>query len=225
MKNAAKMGLAVAALMSAASAQAYVNGDLYVGFAGGGNGAQGASDYIYDLGHYTALYDGQTWNVGSGRNTQFGVVGSFSSGPSVQHIFATSSDAAESGWDPSYTFGSVDPDVRTIAGGLSVGNFRTTSASDGTGWTAQTIATAPGVTWWNDSGLNPNVSTLATAYLFDNLDNGNNGTASAVTLLGTLSYDSGSGTMLYTVPEPSGIALFGGMGALLLAFRRRFARS
>src|SRR5689334_15689601 len=77
--------LSGACLMIAASVQAqnYVNGDLLVGFSGGGN------DFIYDLGQFSSLHVGETWSLGPGLGTKFGVVGAQATG---KHIYATSAD-------------------------------------------------------------------------------------------------------------------------------------
>ena len=83
--------LAASAIALAASAQAqYVNGDLLVGFTGG------SQDFIYDLGQFSTLTLGKTWNIGPARGTEFGIVGALNSG---SHIFATSSDSAENGYN------------------------------------------------------------------------------------------------------------------------------
>ena len=90
MKKTSKYALlAAAALSVAASAQAYVNGDLLVGFTGD------TSDFIYDLGNVSLLSQSGSWTIGSGLGTEFGVVGSLNTG---QHIFATSFDSAENGF-------------------------------------------------------------------------------------------------------------------------------
>lgn len=123
--------IAASALALAASAQAqYVNGDLLVGFTGA------SQDFIYDLGQLSTLTLGQTWDIGPGLGTQFGVVGALNSG---SHIFATSSDSAENGYSYYTAFFNQDrADISTLAGSLVAGQSRTTSPTDPTGWTIET---------------------------------------------------------------------------------------
>jgi hypothetical protein len=212
MKDITKAMLsAVAALGVAASAQAqYVIGDLLVGFTGGAN------DFIYDLGPYTSLTLGETWSVGASRGSQFGVIGAQSTG---SHIYATSFDPAENAFDPTGLFANARANITTIAGGLTVGLSRATTPADTTGWTYQTAQPAgtPGNTFQNNF-LDPNVSIGATAYFYDNANNG------TVTPLSVFTYDSGSGVLSYTaVPEPISL-MFASMGLLAVALGRRLVR-
>jgi hypothetical protein len=214
MKDLSKIVLsAVAALGVAASAHAqYVNGDLLVGFTGG------TSDFIYDLGSYSSLALGQSWNLGANLGTQFGVVGAQNLG---KHIYATSSDSAEGSFYPGAFFNQARANVTTIAGGLTAGNSRTPDPSDTTSWTYQTAQAAgtPGNTFQNNF-FNPNTLTGTAAYFFDN--DTINGT---VTPENMFTYNSGSGMLTYqVVPEPSTFALLGVMGMAGVTVRRRLAR-
>jgi hypothetical protein len=215
MRKTPKYALLLAsALAVAASAQAqYVNGDLLVGFTGG------SQDFIYDLGQASSLTLGRTWNVGANLGTQFGVLGAQSI-LTDKHIYATSFDSVnENGFSPANLFFNARADITTIAGGLTVGNSRTTTPTDQTGWTYQTAQAAgtPGNTFQNDY-FNPNVNVSAMAYLYDNLNSG------TVTAAGFFSYNSSSGQLAYgvtAVPEPTAFSLLGGMGLLALAVRRK----
>lgn len=192
----------------------YANGDLIIGFDGG------SSDFLYDLGQYSSLSQGETWNLGVSLGTRFGVVGGQSSG---SHVYATSSDSAENAFDPTgltRATGSVYANITTIAGGLTIGGFRTTSPTDSTGWTMQTdqAAGTPGNYFFNNF-FNPNVPVGEKAYLFDNLNTGN------VIPDSFFGYDSSSGILTFgtpsSVPEPSTVGIFATAGVLFMAVRRR----
>ncbi len=206
--------LAASALAGAASAQAgYVNGDLIVGFTGG------ASDFLYDLGPRSALYQGKTWNVGANLGTQFGVVGSTKYGT---HVYATSYDSRnENGYDPTGNTGNAWADMGTFASTLTVGSSRTTTPTDQTGWTYNTAQPSgtPGSTFQNDF-FNPNVASSSAAYLYDNLGDGTvtGGGGSLFT------YDATAGSLTY-IPEPTACSLFAGFGLLSLAVRRQLAKA
>lgn len=222
MKNTTKFALLMAsALAAAAPAQAqqqYSNGDLLAGFAGG------SQDFIYDLGPVSSLTLGQTWNIGPNLGTQFGVVGALLQGANG-FIYATSSASDENGLDPSNLYGPARNNVATLAGGtsaLTLGGSRTTVVGDTTGWTYQTITVQPGNTFQNNLD-NPNVDVSATAYFFQNNNNG------TVTPDSFFSYDSASGQLAFgaaAVPEPSTLSLLGGFSLLALALRhQRLSRS
>jgi hypothetical protein len=214
MRKTPKYALLLAsALAVAASAQAqYVNGDLLVGFTGG------SQDFIYDLGQASSLTLGRTWNLGANLGTQFGVLGALNSG---SYIFATSADSAENGYNYSTAFFNQDrADISSIAGSLTLGQSRTTAPTDTTGWTMETAQAAgtPGNYLFNHM-FNPNVSVDSTAYFFAN--------GSTVTPDSFFSYNSFSGQLAFgtaAVPEPTTVSLMGGLGLLLLAFRRRFVK-
>jgi len=213
MKRTSKYALlAASALAVAASAQAqYVNGDLLLGFKGG------ASDFIYDLGQASTLYQGKTWTVGASLGTQFGVVGSLNSG---RHLYSTSFDSAnENAFSPTGLFLNARSHFATLAQGITLNGSRTTTSADTTGWSVQTDPIAAGNTLRND-WYDPNVTAAATAYLWDNTDVGGK------TLAGSFSYDSAGGGLTYSlVPEPSTFSLVGSMGLLAFAVRRKFAKA
>jgi len=214
MNNLRKMMLsAAAALGVAVPAQAqYVNGDLLAGFTGG------SSDFILDLGQYSTLTLGQTWNVGANLGTEFGVVGALNFG---QVIFATSSDSAENSFNPQGLFTSARANVATLAqGSLTVGLSATLAPSLTYSWTYQTAqpAGSPGNTFENNF-FNPNVSVGSTAYFFGNANNGTMAPENSFT------YNSVSGELSYqAVPEPGTVSLLAVMGLLGFAVRLRLVR-
>lgn len=205
---------AAAALGVAVSAQAqYVNGDLLLGFTGG------TSDFILDLGPYSSLTVGQTWNVGANQGTQFGVVGALNLG---QIIYATSSDSAEGSFNPQGLFTATRADVATLAqGSLTVGGSVALIPSLTYSWTYQTDRPAgtPGKSFENDF-FNPNVNVGSPAYFFKNANGG------SVTAADAFSYNSGSGVLSYqaVVPEPGTLSLLAVMGLAGLAVRRGLVR-
>jgi hypothetical protein len=211
-KYALLMASALAAAVSAQAAQ-YNNGDLLAGFGGG------TLDFIFDLGPVTSLSQGQTWNVGANQGTQFGVVGALLQGTSG-FIYATSPANDQNGLDPSNLYGAARNNVATLAGGttaLTLGGSRTTDPSNTTGWTYQTITFQPGNTFQNNF-VNPNVDVSATAYFFQN---NNNGTVTADSFF---TYNSTSGVLIFgAVPEPTTLTLglLGGGSLLALALRRQ----
>ena len=132
-----------------------------------------------------------------------------------------SSDSAENGYNYSTAFYNQDrANISTIAGSLTLaGQSRTTTPLDTTGWTMQT-AQAPGTpgNYLFNHMFNPNVSAGATAYFFDNTGVG------AATPDSFFSYNSTSGQLGFgvsEVPEPATVSLLGGLGLLVLAFRRQ----
>jgi hypothetical protein len=215
MNNTRKVALsAVAAWGLAVSAHAgYVNGDLLAGFTGG----IGTPDFILDLGPFSSLTVGETWNVGANLGTQFGVVGALNLG---QLVFATSSSSTENSFNPTGLFTAARAGVATLAqGSLTVGTSATLSPSLTYSWAYQTAQAAgtPGNTFENNF-FNPNVSVGATAYFFGNA---NNGTVAAEDVF---TYNSAAGTLSYQlVPEPGTVSLLALFSVLGLVVRRRLA--
>jgi len=213
MKTKLKMALlsgACLAMAASAQAQNYVNGDLLVGFTGGG------TDFIYDLGQFSSLSVGQTWNIGSGLGAKFGVVGAQSTG---KHIYATSFDSTENSFDPTALYNTASANIRTISGqptALTIGTSRTPGPGDTTSWTYQTAQPpgTPGNTFENNF-FDPNVNVGSPAYFFDNPNTGGVTSQNA-----WFTYDSANGVLSY-VPEPTAGCLLGGGSLLILGLRRQ----
>jgi hypothetical protein len=220
MNNTIKTGLALAsALAAVVSAQAgqYVNGDLLVGFDGG------SSDYIFNLGSVSSLYQGETWTVGSSLGNNFGVIGSLSSAAG-KFTSTTSYDSAlnESGLNSANTWASALTGIKTLAGGTSAitaGQSRTVVSSDQTSWTFITdqAAGSPGSTLFFNTIGNPNVPTSGTAYFWELSNDG------TITGKSYFTYDSASGVLTYgvaIVPEPTSLGLLGVAGLVVIARRK-----
>lgn len=214
MKHIISMALTTALVMAAAGLQAqqYLNGDLLVGFSGG------SSDFIFNLGQSAQLTLGQTWNVGAARGTRFGVVGAYvSSG--MGSIFATSPLSDEGGFDPTGAYAAARTGVATLAGtpqAITLGQSRTLSLTDPTGWTYQTDQPVLGSAHtFQTSFFDPNVNIGSTAYFFENR---NDGTVEARSFF---TYDVTSGLLAYGVPEPSSLALFISSGVVAWGWRRQ----
>jgi hypothetical protein len=210
---------AAAALGVVVSAQAqYASGDLLVGFTsspGAGN------DYILDIGPLSGLALGQQWTIPSSVGasaTEFGVVGTLNLGSLV---FATSSDSAESGFNPTGLFGYARVGVTTIAannGLTGAGTSATPAQSLTYSWTSETdlAAGSGGTTTFENAFFNPNVSVNSPAFFFQNANSG------TVTAENMFTYNSASGQLTYqVVPEPSTVSLLAVMGLAGLAVRRR----
>ncbi len=217
MRNLFKAAITALALAAASSVQAYNYGDLLVGFDGG------STDFVLDLGKFSGLTLGQTWNLGAafGQNdlgSHFGVVGA-SSGLSSGHIYSTSPFIDQGGFGGGNNQ-AASANVVTLGTGISAGQGRTPTPVDSTGWFMQTDQTAgtPGNYFFNNY-LNPNVSVGSAAYLFDNAPGG------SATAANVFTYDSTSGILTYApVPEPGSFSLLAFFGVLAFTFRRRFAR-
>ncbi len=218
MRNSIKAVLVAAALAAVTSAQAYTYGDLLVGFDGG------TTDFIFDLGRFSNLTPGQTWNLGAafGQNnlgTHFGVAGA-SSGLSSSHIYATSPFADEGGFLGGNNQ-AASANVATIGTGITAGQLRTPAPTDSTGWFMQTdqAAGTPGNYFFNNF-FNPNVSVGSVAYLFDNAANG------TMTPANSFTYNPANGMLTFApVPEPGTYSLLACAGVLALVLRRRLARA
>jgi hypothetical protein len=230
MKQKIKALVAAAIVAASIPAQAaYHNGDLLIGFSKAGS----STDYIYDLGTFSSLTEGASWDLSAALNSNFstnlngvswGVVGSLVSG---SHVYQTTDGSSFplNGGD----FASVKTAISSIG---SVGNGSPftgagTSAiidrSAANSWANQT-ATSGLTTYFLPNASNPNVVTPSTftsgssyAALWDSVTPGG------------LQHDAGSFTLssvgLVTyVPEPSSAAL-AAAGLALVSLRKLFRRN
>ena len=225
--------------MACAAQAQYSSGDLIVGFTSGSG-----NDLVYDIGRYSNLTDGQTWNLNSALtispgsyttlgNLNFGVLGALSLGLSASSKTVYSTVPDGQGIVPvnipnSTLFNGIRTSVDTIGQFITSGPAGIDGASDPASWNGETIVGGSG-TYFNNYGSatssDPNSTTPATfntgsvvedlyAVKADNTPG---------TLLGTFTFDS-SGSLTFNaspVPEPTALSLLGVFGALALAVRRR----
>ena len=228
---------ALALLANAAHAQ-YTSGDLVLGFTSGGG-----NDLVYDLGRFSNITDGQTWNVGSALtnspgtytsfgNLNWGVVGTLSLGLSGAQKTVYSTVPSGQGSIPvnvpnTTTFNGIKTSVDTIGQFITSGPAGIDLASDPASWNGETIVGGSG-TYFNNYGSatpnDPNSTTPASFTSGSQVEDlyGVKANNTAGSLLGTFTFDP-SGTLTFSaspVPEPTPLTLLGGLGLLLLAVRR-----
>jgi hypothetical protein len=228
-KGAVLAGIAVAAVSSAQAQYAslggaYASGDAVAGFTtGSGN------DLIVNLGAISSLANGEQWNLstllgtGSGdagfsslNSLDWGVLGIVGSGRN----FTSYSTVLPVG--PSGVNASDSGELNTLFGGIN--NSEVISASGSTSW------------YNNVQTANSGNSSAPYSYLLGSAD-------SITPASGTFDQDakwyagtgaqpegfslSSSGILTYgtAVPEPGTYGFFAGVGMLLLAVRRQFARA
>ena len=233
MQAAAALALAT----SAAQAQ-YSSGDLVVGFTSGSG-----NDLVYDLGKYSTLTDGQSWNLNSALtsspgsytslgNLNFGVVGALSLGlsGSAKTVYSTvpTAQGAPVSIPNTTTFNGIRTSVDTIGQFITSGPAGIDAASDPASWNGETIVGGSG-TFYNNYGSatqnDPNSTTPATFTFGAVVEDlyGAKADNTPATLLGTFTFDS-SGTLTFNataVPEPSALSLLGGLGLFMIVARRR----
>lgn len=225
------------AIVASAHAQ-YANGDLIIGFTSGAG-----NDVVYDVGAFSSLFNGETWNLNPTltttpgsyanlNNLNWGLVGAQSLGlsGSLKTVYSTVPHGQASipaNVPSSGTFATVATAVNTIGQFITTGPAGTDAASDAASWNGETIVGGSG-TYFNVYGSatlsDPNSTTPASftsgAVAEDLYGVKANNTAG--TLLGTFTFDS-TGTLTFSaVPEPSTCSLFAAMAFLILAVRRRF---
>jgi hypothetical protein len=223
MKLKYKTLLVTAVLSAAVSAQAAYTGDLLVGFYKNGV----ANTFVYDIGSFSSLYNGEQWSLGTqltgagfaagtpGSGASFGVVG-YNNGS--QTIYSTLDPSTPM---PDTTFISFDTTkvgINTLGanqGAVSI------AAGGGADWNSETIS-GTGATTFVQNFQNPNAGQPDVATLYALATDGSAGQTAFLNFSlasdGTLTY----GTVV--VPEPSTLAC-AGVGFLLLAFRNRFAKA
>jgi hypothetical protein len=207
-------------------AQTTYNGDLIIGFTGGGS----ASDFEYDLGSAASLTSGQTWNLGGSlggfnlANTSWGVVGSIFPAGGIRTGYIT----ANTGTTPNRILSSAnwsainnaDSTIYSLFPAAGAGNSTTVNQSDPASWNQQTI-NGSGTTTFHNAWQDPNHFPAGTGSMdfFSALANN-----TAPNLLGTFSLD-GAGTITFTaVPEPGSYGLVAGLGLLAFCIRRSILR-
>jgi hypothetical protein len=251
MKRLTGAALALAgALVLTQGAQAaittFATGDLMMGFSQTGN----ANELVFDLGSITSLTSGETWSLGSdvtsvltnGNGIQWGAVAANAStigsqtslGHAGNTLWVTTSSSATA---PIIQSSSSQGVIRSNESGLNntwknqtanttYANGLEQASNGASSWT--TLAVGNGA---QSFGLSFNVDSATTDILdLYMMEPGSSKTGTEATLLGTFTYNSGSGTVTYNVaatPEPSTYALIGAAGLLLLlgARRRIFARA
>jgi hypothetical protein len=214
MKKQLKAVLAgfVAAAAMVTSSQA-ASGDLIVGFFKPGS----PNTYVFNLGQFSALTQGENWNLASGltgagfgslNGVSFGVVGYNNTGSILYSTDASGSPDFTGVSSFSSTRGTVDT-MNNNSGSQAVGS--------GPDWWNETINPVGAGTWIANTQIDPNTVQPNGATLY-------RGNASGTVLESVSSFTfSTSGTLTYgiAVPEPSACSLLGGFGVLLLAFRHR----
>jgi len=218
------MLLTVAAAAVTSSLQAaYVSGDLLVGFTSAG----AANDYIFDVGSYATLFNGETWslaNTGASGNfttSQFsaadwGVIGALS----LTHTIYSSAGSAGVPVENPNAFNTIKLNVSSTGQSSTSGSATAPGQTTANSWYSQTDQPngTPGNYFFNNLD-NPNnkVNVAANLYANDNLGD-------AATLLGDFTISADGNTLTWTaVPEPTAYAILGGFGLLALTLRRRFA--
>jgi hypothetical protein len=230
---------AVLALATGAARAQYTSGDLLVGFTSGGG-----NDLVYDLGRFSVMTDGQTWELGTSLtnspgsytslgNLNWGVVGALSLGlsSSLKTVYSTgpTGQGAPVQVPNTTTFNGIRTSVDTIGQFITSGPAGIDAANDAASWNGETIVGGTG-TYYNNYGSatlnNPN-STTPASFTFGTVVEdlyGVKADNTAGSLLGTFTFDS-SGTLTFNaaaVPEPTTLTLvMGGLGGLVFASRRR----
>jgi hypothetical protein len=232
MKKTLKTALVLGAIAGAAwSAAAQYNGDLIIGFTGGGS----ATDFLYDLGPASSLAAGETFNLGSLlsgfalSSTKWGVVGTANVGGT-----RTSWATADPGFTPPMVTGlsqwtKVNTAVTAIAGNFATfaaGQHTTVDPTTDNSWKQQTSTPSLTTQYQNVYGWDPNIGASITGgasgigTMFVWTESGFNTTLSQ---LGSLSLD-GTGTVTF-VPEPTTYSLLAGLGLLALSIRRTMQKA
>jgi len=236
MKNTIKTLLVTITVLIATSSavRAQLNQDLMFGItsASGGNN----TDLVMDLGDPANLYYGESWALGtllasSGNtnraNVQWGLVGATYDGINTLNVYTTSTSQPRDIQNINdivyyyldliylgYGFGNNGTS-------LAVGNYFEGSSytGDGTSWYQQTTAAGQlgGNCIINDY-TDPNLSGFGNVAFYDTVNDMNN--PSSASQVGIFSLDN-AGNLVYSVPEPSTLALAAMGGASLLLFRCR----
>ena len=234
MKNSYKLALLAAlglASVTVAQAQNYYNdgtganaaGDLIVGVSQSGVG----NTEVIDIGAFTSLYNGETWNLSSlglssagfsstlSSSALFGVVGDYNNpGAGADSLYATTTGFTPNKINGSGSFGTDD-------GGLSNVQLGSAAIGSGNDWVSQNNAQVSG-TMAAALGYSPNASVTGVADLFTiNDDN------SAPQLDGTFTLNPTTEVLTFdtvAVPEPTTYGLVAAAGLLVVSLRNKFSR-
>ena len=221
-------------LVSTTAVRAQLNQDLMFGItsASGGNN----TDLVMDLGDPANLYYGESWALGTllassgntnSANVQWGLVGATYDGINTLNVYTTGTSQPRDIQNINdivyyyldliylgYGFGNNGTS-------LAVGNYFAGSSytGDGTSWYQQTTAAGQlgGNCIINDY-TDPNLSGFGNIAFYDTVNDMND--PSSASQVGIFSLDN-AGNLVYSVPEPSTMALAAMGGASLMYFRRR----
>ncbi|MDB6110240.1 MAG: hypothetical protein JWR69_1990 [Pedosphaera sp.] len=208
-----KLLMAIAASAVLASTAHAASGDLLVGFEhGSGN------TYVFNLGQFSTLSNGQQWNLGSqlaaagfnvstpGSGVNFGVIGYNNLNSTLYSTLSLADSASD--------YNSAKASVNTMNA-----NDHTQLYGSGLDWFSQTEnPILVGGNWTAATGQNPNTTQPGAATLNSYaLDSSSTASYFDFTLGtdGTLTYG------IVAAPEPSTYGLMAGLGLLMLAFRRK----
>jgi len=225
--------LAALGLASVTAAHATYNNDLLVGFT-----TQSGNDLVFDLGSFSSLTDGETWDLtsalsaaglsGSVSTALWGVVGDINnSGTKTTWLTDASgipaADPSSSQW--SYIH-SADGAIFSSLSAGGIGNYGTPSSTVSYSWNQETAqgGSALGTAYSSVANTDPNTSGLGTWVAFyQTVANG-----SAPTEVGSFSLNTVGASDILSfepVPEPSSMALMAvGGGFLMLIGRNKFGR-
>lgn len=217
--------LTVAAAAVTSSVQAsYVSGDLLVGFTSSG----AANDFVFDIGRFSSLYNGETWSLGANAGGTFtssqfasanwGVIGALASSQTIYSSAGSANIPQENAGD----YQTIQTSVKDVGQNSVSGSGLMVGQSTANSWYTQTDQPygTVGSTLFFNVLQNPNVGTSSLAYLYANDNNGD-----PAAYLGNFSISADGNTLVYTVPEPSAVSLLASFGLLSFSLRRRLARN
>ncbi len=225
MYQAAILAVLGLASVSAVQAASY-NGDLLIGLT-----TQSGNDVVYDLGSYSSLTYGETWDLSSAisaaglsltGSTLWGIIGAQNvSGTRYAYITGNSANSI-----PGITaWNKINTGVATIYNSLSTagaGNYGTPSSSLTYSWNQQT-AQGGAATGTAFSAVSANPNSTGFNYfqaIYQQVAGG-----SPATDVGGFSLSSAGVLTFETVPEPGTYAMMAvGGGFLMLVGRNKFGR-
>jgi len=219
--KATLIALAIVGVAATSHAAAY-NNDLIIGFS-----STTGNDLLYDLGSFSSLSQGETWNLSSllgsyNLNTvNWGVIGNTSQTLQNRTIYTTFNSAP--GTVNSGIGSQLNSDTTSIYGNFATGGQGNSASVDSTtdnSWNHQTLnPTLPGQ--YKNEYENPNQVGVGSINFWTGKASGADLTQDSFFTL-----DS-SGTVTFgtaAVPEPSTYGLFAGAGLLVVCLRNQFRR-